>query len=109
MKTLFFYIFICAAVMTQRLEAQGITTTKNSSYTFLKQKHDLASLSSFDLVKGKTLKPVGENLYTQHLGFFCRQEIKMEQQIKVPLKIRLGSTDYCNWLEGKAGCGMPAK
>ncbi|OJW77328.1 MAG: hypothetical protein BGO69_18265 [Bacteroidetes bacterium 46-16] len=42
------------------------------------------------------------DLYTRHLGFFCRQELKMEKQTKLPLRIRLGSMEYCDWLEGKS-------
>lgn len=45
---------------------------------------------------------IPQNLYTQHLGFFCRQELKM-QQAHVPVTFRLGSMDYCNWLEQKPG------
>lgn len=42
------------------------------------------------------------NLHTQHFGFFCRQELHM-QQAKVPLSFRLGSMDLCNRLEDKPG------
>jgi hypothetical protein len=47
-------------------------------------------------------QPVPQNYYTQHLGFFCRQELKM-QQAKVPVTFRLGSMDECNRLEQKPG------
>lgn len=40
--------------------------------------------------------------YTKHFGFFCKQELKMQQQ-HIPLTFRLGSMDYCNWLEQKPG------
>ena len=42
------------------------------------------------------------DLYTQHLSFFCRQELKM-QQVTVPVTFRLGSMDQCNYLEQKPG------
>src|SRR4051812_27686989 len=45
---------------------------------------------------------VPRNYYTQHLGFFCRQELKM-QQAKVPVTFRLGSMEQCNTLEQKPG------
>src|SRR5580658_6504192 len=46
----------------------------------------------------KSEQAIPQNFYTQHLGFFCRQELKM-QEVHVPVTFRLGSMDYCNWLE----------
>ena len=39
--------------------------------------------------------------YAAHLGFFCKQEIKMEKITKIPLRFRLGSIGECDRLEGK--------
>jgi hypothetical protein len=47
-----------------------------------------------------TLLP--ENFATCQYGFFCKQELKLEKEIKVPIKFRLGSIEYTNWLEGKS-------
>jgi len=41
------------------------------------------------------------NYYTQTLGFFCKKEIAFEKLTKVQFKFRLGSVEYCNYLEGK--------
>jgi hypothetical protein len=41
------------------------------------------------------------NFYTQHLGFFCKQEIKFEALTKIPFKFRLGSVQEVDRLEGK--------
>lgn len=50
----------------------------------------------------KPLVMIPANYYTQHIGFFCKEEIKMEQ-VHLPVKLRLGSLEYCNWLEQKPG------
>ncbi len=42
------------------------------------------------------------DFYARHLGFFCREELKM-QQIHVPITFRVGSMDQCNYLEQKPG------
>lgn len=47
-------------------------------------------------------QPVSTGFYAQHLPFFCRQELKM-QQAHIPLQVRVGSIDDCNWLERKPG------
>lgn len=44
---------------------------------------------------------IGGNYYLQHLGFFCKKELMLEKAIKIPIRIRLGSLQQCNYLEGK--------
>jgi hypothetical protein len=40
-------------------------------------------------------------------GFFCRQEVKLDKKLPVPFRFRLGSMQYCNWLEQKPGYKGP--
>ena len=39
--------------------------------------------------------------YTKGLGFFCRKELELEKATSVKLRIRLGSVQQCDVLEGK--------
>lgn len=43
-----------------------------------------------------------QDFYTQSLGFICRQEYKFQKYTAVPLRIRLGSLAYVNYLEQKS-------
>lgn len=44
---------------------------------------------------------IAADFYSKQLGFFCRQEIKMDKFIRVPFRFRLGSIEQVDWLEGK--------
>ncbi len=46
------------------------------------------------------------NFYECHTGFFCKQELSWQKATKIPLKIRLGSVQYTDWMEGKKGAGI---
>lgn len=41
------------------------------------------------------------NLSISQFGFFCNKELQLEKMTKVPFRFRLGSLNYCNYLEGK--------
>lgn len=54
-----------------------------------------------DSLKNIPLRLLPQDYYSNHLGFFCKKELQMEKLTKVPFRIRLGSLDYVNTLEGK--------
>ena len=39
--------------------------------------------------------------YIKNLAFFCKQEWKLEKALKVAIRLRMGSLEQCNRLEGK--------
>lgn len=51
--------------------------------------------------KNSSLHPVSANFYVKNLGFFCKQELRLEAITKIPFRFRLGSVNYCDWMEGK--------
>jgi hypothetical protein len=42
-----------------------------------------------------------DQLKDPHQAFFCRMEWAWEKRTQLPIKFRLGSYEYTNWLEGK--------
>lgn len=52
-------------------------------------------------------KPVTEKFQTTQLPFFCRQEWKLEKQWNIRLRLRMGSVEHVNYLEGKNRGTLP--
>ncbi len=56
------------------------------------------------LFNNRIIKP---SLYCSQLGFFCKNELKLDKLTVVPVRFRLGSLDYVNWMERKPNSGRP--
>lgn len=95
MKTLLRYIGMAALLLVAtragaqslRLPAPGADTIKR------------APLPAYMLTPVTSVAPGA--YYQQHFGVFCKQEWLLEKQVRVPVKLRLGTYQYTQKLEGK--------
>jgi len=51
---------------------------------------------------GRFTAPVSPDHYTRNFGFFCKEELQLQKRTGVNFSLRLGTLDYCNFLEGKS-------
>src|SRR5689334_16186893 len=48
-----------------------------------------------------TIYPLNSYPWFKHLGFMCMQELKLDKLTVMPIRFRLGSLNYVNYLEQK--------
>ena len=92
-------IFVAADLYSQVLlpiksTFPALEMASNTATATLSSNHPIAA--------GTSAKPfLSPGYYASQLGFFCKQEIKLEKTAKIPFKFRLGSVDDCDRMEGK--------
>lgn len=64
---------------------------------------DIKPAGSFRLIT----RVISPDRYAKQLGFFCKQELQLDKLTPLPLRFRLGSVEYVNWMEQKPNAIKP--
>jgi hypothetical protein len=104
----FIYCFLVATIcFTCKAQAQQtqllLPLQKQNKYKFVLADTSFPSLASKDtaLINGVNKNYLPVNFYSSHLGAACKMELQLEKQTKLPIRIRLGSKEQVDYLEGK--------
>lgn len=97
------FLFFCMIIVGAASHAQDSLSNKRIYLLNLRPHfYKLAHVEmKFPLNNENYIQQIPANFYSKNLGFFCRQELKMDKSLKIPMRFRLGSIEQCNWLEGK--------
>jgi hypothetical protein len=56
---------------------------------------------TFIYINPVSCSTISADYYTRNFGFFCKKELQFEKATKIPLRFRLGSLQYNDYLEQK--------
>jgi hypothetical protein len=108
----------------------GLPATTTSDYTVLASIYEVINCNSNttqrqfkcgwekilyyqNLIRNNTatlkISPVSPSLVTSNMGFFCQKELMLDKITPLPIRFRLGSLDYVNWMEQKPNAIKPAR
>ncbi|MEM1121054.1 MAG: hypothetical protein AAGJ18_11450 [Bacteroidota bacterium] len=114
MKKLMLLIFFCGSCqfLSAQMMMNAPTDHLQQRYHFVRQAPKATNFSEqihhptlFDAKQNGSLLTNQQQVPLVYaykdLAFFCKVEVQLEKAVKLPVKFRLGSVDYVDYLEGK--------
>ncbi len=96
-------LFFCTIFVATNCIAQQNSLQCNTAKDFIKSSFYSPTSFTIPILNKKIISP---GFYVNNLGFFCKQELNFQSATHIPFKFRLGSVQYCDWMEGKKNAGM---
>lgn len=103
---LFPILFICLIICIKSYGQTGIMPTNSAFFQVPKTPLNFLTFVKINkkepiAVTKNTLAPIPSAYCYQKLAFFCKVEVKIEKISTFPIKFRLGSIPYVDFLEQK--------
>ena len=96
-------LIFCTIFVINQASAQQISLKHSTIKAF---QNSLRFMNAPTYPGFSTFQAISPNFYVKNLGFFCKQELKFAAATKIPVKFRVGSLNYCDWMEGKKSAGI---
>lgn len=101
----FLNLFVCFTIKAQPVSTAISPAPKAIEYDTSKIVQtasapfvDRRNINSLNNAVVKTIPP---GYYFSSLGFFCQKELQVAKTLRFPVKLRLGSVEYTDEIEGK--------
>ena len=98
-KVTFFFSCFCASTL---LAQQNIGISLNNKALYSYKNENIAKNNvKYNKNLTKTVPSIPLAYDYNKLAFFCKLEVRCDKQTATPIRFRLGSLQYANFLEGK--------